>query len=349
MNHTTFGRQEQLSLNQGRLRSIATDKFERLLKFMMLIASIFRLDCVHGFFSRARPSICTSLHPRHARSIAASPATIMTATHRIGTRSSVPFKFQSSSRIAMSMSTSASCIEKSLGGNFHSISLSIPTMETMEEVGALIAIISKQTDVLFLDGDLGAGKTTFSRGFIKCKLGVADDGCDDNESDDSEDTAGARVGQASLRITSPTYLLSNTYEYREDDDYGEEDKANGEPTKEIHHMDLYRLSGKSPRDFSPLDLGYVFSNCISLIEWPSRLQAFPELLPPEETLLKINIRIPDPTSDERVMSLVSSSESSWSVRLKYLIDEGMVDDLLLHADDEPENSNDDDSTDGIKD
>jgi tRNA A37 threonylcarbamoyladenosine biosynthesis protein TsaE len=114
-------------------------------------------------------------------------------------------------------------------------------------------------------------------------------------------------------------------------------------------MDLYRLSGKSPRDFSPLDLGYVFSNCISLIEWPSRLQAFPELLPPEETLLKIDIRIPDPTSDERVMSLVSSSESSWTVRLKYLIDEGMVDDLLLHADDEPINSKDDDSIDGIED
>lgn len=98
-------------------------------------------------------------------------------------------------------------------------------------------------------------------------------------------------------------------------------------------MDLYRLSGKSPRDFDPLELGYVFSNCISLIEWPSRLQAFPELLPPKETLLKIDLRIPDPTSDERIMSLFSSSESSWTTRLKYLIDEGMIDDLLLHSDD----------------
>jgi hypothetical protein len=130
------------------------------------------------------------------------------------------------------MSTSASCIEKSLGGNFHSVSLSIPTMETMEEVGALVAILSKQTDVLFLDGDLGAGKTTFSRGFIKCKLGVADDGCGDNESGDCDDTAGARVGQVSLRITSPTYLLSNTYEYREDIEYSEGDKGSGEPTRE---------------------------------------------------------------------------------------------------------------------
>ncbi len=105
-------------------------------------------------------------------------------------------------------------------------------------------------------------------------------------------------------------------------------------------MDLYRLSGKSPRDFDPLDLGHVFSSCISLIEWPSRLQAFPQLLPPEETLLNIDIRIPDPTLDERVMSLTSSSESSWTTRLKYLIDEGMVDDLLLPTYDESGNDTD---------
>lgn len=113
-------------------------------------------------------------------------------------------------------------------------------------------------------------------------------------------------------------------------------------------MDLYRLSGKSPRDFDPLDLSYVFTNCIALIEWPSRLQAFPQLLPPEETLLKIDIRIPDPTSDERVMSLVSASESSWTTRLKYLIDEGMVEDLLLYAGDDPDDKFSDDNSNGEK-
>lgn len=106
-------------------------------------------------------------------------------------------------------------------------------------------------------------------------------------------------------------------------------------------MDLYRLSGQSPRDFDPLDLGHVFSNCISLIEWPSRLQSYPQLLPPEETLLRIDIRIPNPTSDERVMVLASSSESSWTTRLTYLIDEGMVDDLLLYTDNDRGNSSHD--------
>ena len=97
------------------------------------------------------------------------------------------------------------------------MSLAIPTMEIMEEVGALIAVLSKRTDALFLDGDLGAGKTTFSRGFIKCKLGIVDDRFDDGEDENFDNSSGARVQEASLRITSPTYLLSNTYEYEEDD------------------------------------------------------------------------------------------------------------------------------------
>jgi hypothetical protein len=44
-------------------------------------------------------------------------------------------------------------------------------------------------DAIFLDGYLGAGKTTFCRGFILCQTGQEDSG---------------------MRFTSPTYLLSNT-------------------------------------------------------------------------------------------------------------------------------------------
>jgi len=84
-----------------------------------------------------------------------------------------------------------------------------------------------------------------------------------------------------------------------------------------------------------------------LIEWPSRLKSFPDLLPEEEQLLQIDLRIPDPISNERVMSLVSSPESSWTKRLQYLVDEGMVDDLLLNYeddDDDDDEEGDDDET-----
>jgi len=91
--------------------------------------------------------------------------------------------------------------ETTVSNKLFSLSLSIPTTETMEEVGALISVMSQPTDVIFLDGDLGAGKTTWSRGFIECKLGL----------DDPENDADP------VRVTSPTYLLSNTYAYRDDD------------------------------------------------------------------------------------------------------------------------------------
>lgn len=110
-------------------------------------------------------------------------------------------------------------------------------MEIMEEVGALIAILSQPTDVLFLDGDLGAGKTTFSRGFIKCKLGIKDEYNDadhvDGDKDKGDDVGGPRIQQQqALRITSPTYLLSNTYVYKEDDN-GDGDDDSGDNKQKV--------------------------------------------------------------------------------------------------------------------
>ena len=126
---------------------------------------------------------------------------------------------------------------KSNTNNF-SISLSVPTMETMEEIGALISIVSKPTDVILLDGDLGAGKTTFSRGFIHCKLGLFDFDETDDESDDEEDNEESEDKKQQkqqqqqsknnndniIRVTSPTYLLSNTYVYKDDNDDQNDDQ-----------------------------------------------------------------------------------------------------------------------------
>jgi Threonylcarbamoyl adenosine biosynthesis protein TsaE len=78
-----------------------------------------------------------------------------------------------------------------------SISLAVPTAEDMEEIGAFLSSIILQPSpeqecaagrVVFLNGDLGAGKTVFARGFIR-----------------------AATGNYEQQVTSPTYLLSNTY------------------------------------------------------------------------------------------------------------------------------------------
>lgn len=93
-------------------------------------------------------------------------------------------------------STSPSGLSSERIGEPYSLCLSIPEPEICEDIGALISAFSEPPDVLFLDGDLGAGKTTFSRGFVQCKLGI-----DENDTN-------------SIRVTSPTYLLSNTYKYK---------------------------------------------------------------------------------------------------------------------------------------
>eukprot|EP00956_Cyclotella_meneghiniana_P039725 scaffold177979_cov64-Cyclotella_meneghiniana.AAC.2 len=105
----------------------------------------------------------------------------------------------------------------------------------MEEIASLLSIQTSASDAIFLDGDLGAGKTCFSRGFIRSRLGYTG------------------------RITSPTYLLCNTY-----------DAGDGEI---IRHLDLYCLNSSTVEDVHsqqqqliPLDLVNVFQKGIALVE-----------------------------------------------------------------------------------
>lgn len=58
-----------------------------------------------------------------------------------------------------------------------------------------------------------------------------------------------------MRITSPSYLLDNTYEYDEG--------------KTIHHIDLYRLP--TGCDLSILGIPDIFKTSLCIIEWPQRM------------------------------------------------------------------------------
>ena len=147
--------------------------------------------------------------------------------------------------------------------------------ESMEDFGALLSKDTTCGDIILLDGDLGAGKTCFSRGFIR-----------------------ERLNDPRMRVTSPTFLLSNVY-YSEDDDV------------EIHHMDVYRLGGSE--DLTPLDLPRVFSECIALIEWPSRLDA----MTITEDRLEIVIEI-DEESEIRYADLTPHGKR-WEQRLAKLL------------------------------
>jgi hypothetical protein len=81
-------------------------------------------------------------------------------------------------------------------GTNNSVELKIPTCQDMQQVGAVLySVLASYNDkvplipsVICLDGDLAAGKTAFCQGFIR-----------------------AATGDWEMPITSPTYLLSNSY------------------------------------------------------------------------------------------------------------------------------------------
>jgi tRNA threonylcarbamoyladenosine biosynthesis protein TsaE len=94
------------------------------------------------------------------------------------------------------------------------IELTIPDEDAMEALGARIAGLLRTGDLLVLEGELGAGKTTLTRG-----LGAA---------------LGARGA-----ITSPTFVLARSHP-----------TASGTP---LVHVDAYRLSTAAELDDLDLD------------------------------------------------------------------------------------------------
>jgi len=149
------------------------------------------------------------------------------------------------------------------------------TDEDIESLGRCVAEFLGTADVILLKGDLGAGKTTFSRGLIRAKF--------DDES---------------MRVTSPSYLLDNTYEYDEG--------------LYIHHMDLYRLP--TGCDLSMLGIPGIYASSLCLIEWPQRMSA--DHLPP--TYLEMDFKI---NADESRRISLTARGARWEDKLPQLVKE----------------------------
>lgn len=106
------------------------------------------------------------------------------------------------------------------------------TEEEMIAFAGKLANILKKGDILHLQGDLGAGKSTFARALIRTALQDED-----------------------LPVPSPTFTLLQTYDHK--------------PCS-IWHYDLYRLS--SVEEIYEIGFEEGIENAINLVEWPERLE-----------------------------------------------------------------------------
>ena len=109
--------------------------------------------------------------------------------------------------------------------------LSKSVEETME-IGANFAKGLKRGDCVALIGDLGAGKTVFTKGVAK-GLGVKN----------------ARY------VNSPTFVIIKEYEGR----------------FPLYHFDLYRLDGHSGNDFMNYE-EYFYGDGVTVIEWADKIR-----------------------------------------------------------------------------
>ncbi len=113
---------------------------------------------------------------------------------------------------------------------------------------------------IMLYGDMGAGKTTFTKVFCE-HFGV------------------------NSATSSPTFSLVNEYFYVDTVEERNPDTIEKGVQKVIHHLDLYRLKTLE----EALDIGiedYLYDNSYCLIEWP---QIIEPILP--EDVLKISLEM----------------------------------------------------------
>ena len=106
--------------------------------------------------------------------------------------------------------------------------------EATEQLAVKFAKVMPKNRVVYLYGDLGAGKSTFARAFIQA-LGFKGS------------------------VKSPTYTLLEVYQYGDD--------------KQALHIDLYRIAEPEEVEYLALD-SYEKSATVTLIEWPEKGEGF---------------------------------------------------------------------------
>ena len=110
--------------------------------------------------------------------------------------------------------------------------------EETEAAGARLAVRLRAGDVVLLEGDLAAGKTTLVRGLLR------------------------GIGGDAEAVSSPSFVLLQTYDCVSD------------VIGRLHHVDLYRL-GERVADLREIGIEDVLSDdaAVVAVEWPKETLA----------------------------------------------------------------------------
>ena len=108
-------------------------------------------------------------------------------------------------------------------------------LSQLDNISKKILLKLSETDCIFLFGELGSGKTTFTRSLIN-QLQIK------NEVNETE-------------VPSPTFNLLYEYEMK---------------SLKVMHYDLYRL--KTNKEIEQLGIFEDSTNIISIIEWPEKMK-----------------------------------------------------------------------------
>jgi N-acetylmuramate 1-kinase len=112
----------------------------------------------------------------------------------------------------------------------YSFTVALADEQATQRLMVDVAAVIEPGDLITLSGDLGAGKTTFARAFIR-----------------------HLAGDAAVEVPSPSFTLMQAYEL---------------PRFTLVHADLYRLSG--PGELAELGFDDVPEDAVTLLEWPDR-------------------------------------------------------------------------------
>lgn len=163
-----------------------------------------------------------------------------------------------------------------------------PTEHDLESFGAKLGRISKGRDVVFLTGSLGTGGC-YLRTNCCPLLPITSAACEIGKTTLARATIRSLLQQPNLRVTSPSFLLVNSYEANESIRL-----SNGVDL--AVHMDLYRLPENTAAEHLGLPELFDDSSAVTLIEWPQRLRE--DLVPKQRLHIDIQQAVPDSSAPE---------------------------------------------------